>query len=582
MTLMRQTSNSEVLFGSVLVLSLVSVASGHGSDAEMEMDHAKAAFNSTDPLNMGPPSYFRHDEHSGLMVAHIILMSIGWIFVLPLGVMFSITRSRYNFPTQFVFLIINAAGVLLAIVYNSQTPDLYTNNLHHKFAWLLTLIVVVQTCLAFVRVYVGKKDHAAHPNEAVAFIPVSSENMAEYHRFHDIQQNGEYRYSNDSGQGTERNTESLRSSSLSSAEDDIENLERPVQSRYDSENVNYEKRYRVSRFKLDYFLSNKVAAMAFSHISHVLFLGYEVVNRLILILGFVAITTGVVTYAGIFHGQAVFSGLAHFIKGAVFLWYGILTLGRWAGCFADIGWAWNVKPAETWKPSAEFLESFLIFFYGSTNVFLEHLGGWGREWTAQDLEHISITIIFFGGGLCGMLIESSKIRDLLNANVLSAPAERSLYATNSDGATSWQAPRTYDFSMNPLPALIVLLLGIMMSSHTQESMVASMIHRQWGNLLAGAALARTVTYLLFYVSPPTSFLPSRPPSELITAFCLMAGGFTFMASSSDTVAAMEFNRVHAMFVFTVTMGLITFMMAWIILVISIKGWALGRETQVGY
>ena len=129
-------------------------------------------------------------------------------------------------------------------------------------------------------------------------------------------------------------------------------------------------------------------------------------------------------------GPGVFSGLAHFIKGGVFLWYGILTLGRWAGCFADIGWvsrlvyrlrtslillqAWNIKPSKTNKPSAEFVESFLIFFYGSTNVFLEHLAAWGNAWSAQDLEHISITIMFFGGGLCGMLIESGRIRDLLN------------------------------------------------------------------------------------------------------------------------------------------------------------------------
>lgn len=52
--------------------------------------------------------------------------------------------------------------------------------------------------------------------------------------------------------------------------------------------------------------------------------------------------------------------------------------------------------------SAEFVESFLIFFYGSTNVFLEHLAGWGKEWTAQDMEHISITIMFIGGGLVSL------------------------------------------------------------------------------------------------------------------------------------------------------------------------------------
>ena len=76
------------------------------------------------------------------------------------------------------------------------------------------------------------------------------------------------------------------------------------------------------------------------------------------------------------------------------------------GCFAELGWAWNLKPTRSevgqWKasiPSAEFIESFVIFLYGSIDVFLEHLAAWGHEWAAQDLEHVSIPIMFFGGGL---------------------------------------------------------------------------------------------------------------------------------------------------------------------------------------
>lgn len=64
--------------------------------------------------------------------------------------------------------------------------------------------------------------------------------------------------------------------------------------------------------------------------------------------------------------------------------------------------AWNVKPRSVsgrWVPSAEFVESALIFIYGATNIFLEHLGGWGGEWSFEDLEHISITVLFIGGGL---------------------------------------------------------------------------------------------------------------------------------------------------------------------------------------
>jgi len=59
-----------------------------------------------------------------------------------------------------------------------------------------------------------------------------------------------------------------------------------------------------------------------------------------------------------------------------------------------------------------------------------------------------------------------------------------------------------------------------------------MIHKQWGTLLVGAAFARAATYIILYLSPPTSVLPGRPPTELITAFCLMAGGMIFMASVS--------------------------------------------------
>jgi hypothetical protein len=42
---------------------------------------------------------------------------------------------------------------------------------------------------------------------------------------------------------------------------------------------------------------------------------------------------------------------------------------------------------------------------------------------------------------------------------------------------------------------------------------------------------------------------------------------------------MEMNELDAMFVFTVSMGLVTFLMAWIVLVIAIKGWALRRENK---
>ena len=254
------------------------------------------------------------------------------------------------------------------------------------------------------------------------------------------------------------------------------------------------------------------------------------------------------------------------------------------GCFAELGWAWNIKPPlgvinarKARIPSAEFVESFVIFLYGSTNVFLEHLAAWGGAWTAQDLEHVSISVMFFGGGLCGMLVESKQIRDLLNTSILAPSKDRIMKLADEP----WKPPKTYGISMNPFPALIILLLGLMMSSHHQDSMVSTMVHRQWGYLFVGFALARATTYILTYLSPPTSYLPSRPPSEIITSFCLISGGLIFMASNKNTVSAMDHRHLNAMFVFTVTVGFTAFLMAWTILVLAVKGWATRRQQPAG-
>jgi hypothetical protein len=140
-----------------------------------------------------------------------------------------------------------------------------------------------------------------------------------------------------------------------------------------------------------------------------------------------------------------------------------------------------------------------------------------------------------------MLVESVKIRNLLNYTVTEAtaspsPANNHTYHGDRDEETattnSLHEPETYATSTNPIPALVILLLGIMMSSHTQESMVSSMVHKQWGNLLTGASFARGLTYVVMWLRPPRSVYPSRPPTELLTAFGLISGGIIFMASVS--------------------------------------------------
>ncbi|KAK2784647.1 hypothetical protein FQN53_008367 [Emmonsiellopsis sp. PD_33] len=567
------------------LLFLAANALAHGDDhegKEMDMTDMGNPNNATAPAD-SPMSYFAYQKHRGTIIAHIALMIIAWFFILPIGVMLSVARSRLALPTQFVFLVVNAFGLLLAAVYNNQSPNLYDNNVHHKIGWIATWVMVAEVVMGLLFAYSGQGKHSSASYEGVAFLPVPAEAEDE------PDSPDEYRWSGDSGQGTERNSSSLHS--RNSSPERGRRMSRPGDSTEFDEKpdnvMNGETPVARGFFKglfLDNFLSRRVPGLLPKRALNIMVAIHTVIERTILILGFIAIATGAVVYGGIFRGNNVFNGLAHFIKGGIFFWYGLLTLGRWMGCFADFGWAWNVKPSRAvvgrWKarvPSGEFTESFVIFLYGSTNVFLEHLAAWGQAWSAQDLEHVSISIMFFGGGLCGMLVESRRVRDWMNTTIFSS----SFGQAQTDGLPpqALEPPRTQGVSLNPIPALVILLLGMMMSSHHQSSMVSTMVHSQWGMLLMGFSLARGVTYIILCLKPPTSLLPYRPPSELIASFCLISGGLIFMLSTRDVVEAMEYYDLNAMAVFTVGVGFTSFVMAWEIIAISLKAWAT-RKTDL--
>ncbi|KAL8668100.1 MAG: hypothetical protein Q9202_000078 [Teloschistes flavicans] len=485
---------------------------------------------------------------------------------------------------QVAFFIVNALGLLIGTIYNSKTPDLYENNLHHKLGWAVTWIVLAQIIIGLFRMYaIGTSANETNSDECASFLPTAIHDMIGYHQMHPDSSASMHRYSHDSGQGTE--SVSSRSNSLAGIHDEKDTeTGRFVGHPHDDNVEGVEVRKTFGLIAADNSLTRLLKLLP-RPVTKIMNVFYDAVDVLILIIGFVLILTGFITYGGVFRGNDIFNGLAHSIKGGIFFWYGLLTLGRWMGCFAEYGWAWNVRPPvgivssrKAKVPSAEFVESFVIFLYGSTNVFLEHLAAWGKAWTAQDLEHVSISIMFFGGGLCGMLVESRKVRDLLNAGFSRWNASQDQYPYKDH----WTPPTTYSFSMNPFPALIILLLGLMMSSHHQHSMVSTMVHKQWGTLFVGFALARAVTYILTYLSPPSSYLPSRPPSEIITSFCLISGGLIFIASNRDTVVAMERHDLNAMFIFTVTMGWTAFLMAWEIVVLAAKGWAVRKRQPTSY
>ncbi|KAJ6189798.1 hypothetical protein N7519_004706 [Penicillium mononematosum] len=552
-----------------LFLASLATAIPHGDDESMDMGmDMNAGTNAPQPTTTatqattdGPMSYFAYSKHSSTIVAHIALMVLGWCFVLPVAVMLSIARSWLALPSQFLFLGFNAFGVLLGVIYNNQTPDLYENNAHHKIGWIATCVVSAQVILALLFAYAGRGKSNAPSYEHATFLPVATDDDTEHACLNGAMR--AHRWSRDSGQGTDSNSSSIRSPGSScGSPTEYDGFEKPEEL---PAKVTVRNSW-IRQTAVGRFLSKTLPGLMPSRVLRVLNVVYNVVDRVILPFGFTAIATGAVTYGGIMRDREIFNGLAHFIKGGIFFWYGILTLGRYIGCWADLGWAWNKKPSASivgWKskvPSGEATESFVIFLYGATNVFLEHLSNAGKAWSATDLEHVSISVLFFGGGLAGMLFESTRVRDWVNKTILEIPAHD---ASNE----AWTPPRSQGVSLNPMPALVIMLLGMMMGSHHQTSMTSTMVHKQWGNMLVGFALARGMTYVLLYLKPPTSYLPARPRQR------------SLLRSTRNVIEAMEYYELDAMFTFTVGLGFSAFIMAYEILAIAIKAWAVKRAQR---
>ncbi|KAK6509302.1 hypothetical protein TWF481_004059 [Arthrobotrys musiformis] len=570
-----------LLAWALLAVCDIALVAAHGDDEAKEKsdshmkggDHDMGGMDHNASLNVpghseNADTYWRLSTARWLIYGHIILMVINWVLVLPVSIMFAVAKSNLHIPVQFAFLAINGFAIFLSILYNAQTPDLYPANAHHRMGWVAVAILTVQTAVGVI-FSVAKSSDAPKNEEASSLMAAAT---ARYQRMESHDRQGSW--NSDSAHGGSDHSPSSRSPSME--EEPLYNDHEEQELKAVDDETRFEKlakRY-VPRFTV---------AQRWITVASV---GYQISQRLLLIWTFMLIATGASTYTGVFKGGNIFTGLAHVIKGGIFFYYGIFTLGRYLGCFADLGWAWNIKPDASMVgkfraniKSAEMVESALIFTYGFTNVWLEHLAGWGQAWHMGDLEHVSIAFWFLGGGLLGILTESERIRGLLN-NVYDEDAQ--IVINQYEMAvpqTVFQEKPKFRQSMNVFPSLVIFMLGILMGSHHQEKMLGTMLHKQWGLLLSGAAVFRLGSFLLVFLKPPTSYLPSRPFTEPLAAFALMSGGLVFCLSNSETINAFDAMNVDGMFAFTLSLGITALLMSYQTLCIALKGWAVKREAS---
>lgn len=430
--------------------------------------------------------------------------------------------SRYRTYIWITCVISIITGALFARSHRSRTEDLYPNALHRTFGVVLIIFICIYAIYMVCRPVI----FTMHKSDfSCQFGPLARSDDAESSLNLDRQ-----RLQQDTSE-----SDSARSS------DTLYRVQRESLERHDSaDSLNPEQhpgRFQkggVHQSRLD-VLTNYVGPCA---------------KVLILAAVYVQILLGVSTYCGIFIGHTIFNGLAHWIKASVFFLFGIWVFTRYLGAFADIGHAWNLADTSE-HISAESIECGLIFTYGVSNIFLERLGHSSEPISHTDIQHLCIAAMFAFGGFIGLLLESKIIRRVLDSDPL------------RDATSTAQ-------SLNIMPALVVFFTGLLMSQHHQDTALSSDVHAVWGYYFCTASILRLVTYLLIYLSPP-SRKPSRPPTEITVAFCLIAGSLVFMMSARDPVQSLEYYGMDLMFMVSLSVAGSLGVLGWVLYVMVLCG-----------
>ncbi|RUS23302.1 hypothetical protein BC937DRAFT_88690 [Endogone sp. FLAS-F59071] len=510
-------------------------------------------------------------EGQGLLIAHIIFMVIAYAVLFPIGIALGIGRSKYHVPVQLASTLVALAGYISIHTYSGMAPDLYPSNFHATFGNLLFLVLVAQVGSGILR-KIGKLLGWIKKDASAGFRPLPSPRDEALHMDRMFVVGGEVESVHTHGEDQHIYYRESHEQEEEEEEDD---------------DVTYVKPSSFERVKTTNWL---LRLLGFSQWPEWLSNGVEkfvtynfntlrwvhmLLGRLFPLYAFAQLELGIITYTGVCAGDQLASCMAHYIKGAIFIFYGVFSFLRYLGVFADKGWAWNTLPPNLRKKSVstEMIESILILTYGIINSFIEHhwwLPNWGGPWNHTDFQHTSLALMWYVyvlwlGGLVGLLLESKRVRRILatvltplyhNAHYHTDPTHDDDDVLSHSGSTltngsdyipsslnlrpavhAHHASSSTSF-VNPIPAVVLIMTGISMGSHHQHSEFSSNMHFNFGLFLQLAGALRIATLVLAY-NRGKSGAPSRPPTELLAAFFVTGAGILLSISNEDAAKVMD-------------------------------------------
>ncbi|KAG9124168.1 hypothetical protein FRC07_012593 [Ceratobasidium sp. 392] len=556
-----------------------------------------------------PLSYYAHDfqlkgaERSlgGLMVFHIVIMSLAFFVMLPFAIVLRSAKHKAHKPVNTIFLVMTTLGFVSGTAYKKLSPDLYEGSAHGAVGNVLLLFVnvigvidalpLIRRFYDFIRagptewtpsrlyhfVLRGREEEprrwiddneeeiklTADPEE-IQHSPIEEANSEHAQQVHDgltmLRFNTTSAWVNQGESSTSTPSRHSHDSPLSrhsiGSEATLHDLGSPTRPwpLFSSPKVSMHEIRGKQGWRTRLHLAADWT--------------FNVAERIMIPFAWGVALVGGAVYTGICRGDYLNGCLAHFIKGSIFFWYGIITWARYLGAWSDRGWAWN--RTTTKRVSAEMVESFVIALYGATNTWMERFGAEpGDPYTTKQIQHISIAVMFWFAGLVGMALESHTFRRLLaNTSLITNPRARGQPVAE---------PPSYTGSFNPFPALVIGITGAAMSAHHQNYVFQVQVHALWGNLLTAFAVFRCLTYFFVWLRPARSIMPSRPPTEAIAGFFLSAGGLAFISSSEPiTFAAMRNGHDDIMMFLNAIVAIVCFAYALNLAVLAAKGWAVAR------